>query len=567
MGALALLFWHSGFRRLDSTGPYDWQFFIQMWETARVAIQRHGELPLWNPYQCGGVTLWGNPQSPQFSPFFPLAFVFGTELAMKLRLVALTCVGLMGMYTLARRVFSITSAGALLAAVAWACSGFFSWHVAVGHNPFQTFWLFPWIAYHVRRAEDDIRFSAAAAALIFFMVIDGATYPLPYLALFLGADALLRLLLGGRQQRRWRIVAALGWSGGLALLLSALRTVPSLSTLARLPRNLTDWDSISLADALLILTARRHEWRFDPHQYTWHEYGSFVGWTVLALGALGALLSARRYPALVAGALLFFLCMLGHVAPYFPWPLLKRLPVLESLRIPSRFVVLFTFHLALLAGLGLDGLRRWLDRLPARWPALRAAAAPAIVLLASVDIFAVNLRTNDSWRGRDLEKAAPRGRYHLLPPVRDFRVIYASFPQRDRGTAQCYEGLLWPVPAGLWNGDVAQARVSGEGRVTGWGHTTNTMWADVDLPAPARVVFNQTFAPGWRSSAGDVVGDEGRTAVDAAAGKYRLEVTYRPAEMTASLLAMLAGLVLTLLSARRATWTWLGALIQRLRRR
>ncbi len=561
---VAIVFWHSAFARLASTGPDDWQFYVQMWETIRVGIQRFGELALWNPYQCGGVTLWGNPQNPEFSPLFFPALVLGTSVAMKVRLVLLTAVGLMGAYVLATRVYSISRVASSLVAVAWACSGFFSWHVAVGHSPFQTFWLFPWVLYFARRAEADLRFCAAAAAVIFFMVIDGATYPLPYLALLMGADAFFRLVLSRGGRERLRIVAALSWIGVLALSMAALRIIPTLATLRRFPRNLTDDDFISLADALLILTARSHAWRFDPHDYTWHEYGCFVGWTVLGLGLVGLVISLRKQPALAAGAALFFLCMLGHVAPFFPWPLLKRLPVLESLRIPSRFVVLFTLYLALMAGLSLDWIRAQLDRFwPARARALRGAVVPLIAACAIVDIFVGNLRTNDSWTGRELSTAEPEGRYHFLRPNRRFRLTYASLPQSERGSAQCYEALIWPVPPGLWHGEAPQARITGQGRVVDWGHTTNSMWADVELSAPSRVVFNQTYAPGWQSSQGNVVEDAGRTAVDAEPGQYRVQVRYRPPEMLLSVSLTLVGLVLTVLTATLATPARLSRLMRR----
>lgn len=561
MGVLALAFWHSAFARLESTGPFDWQFYIQLWEASRIGIQRFGELPLWNPYQCGGITLWGNPQNPQFSPLFLPALLLGTTVAMKLRLVLLTAIGLMGTYVLARRVYAISPIASLLAAVAWACSGFFSWHIAVGHSSFQGFWLFPWVLYYARRAETDARFCAAAAGVIFFMVLDGATYPLPYLALLLGVDTLVRLALSHDRRERLRIFGALAWTGVLALSMAALRVIPTLTTLARLPRNLTDNDFVSVPYTLVMLTARGYTtWRLPPPHFTWPEYGSFVGWVVLVLGVAGLVLCIKRHPSLTVGAVVFFLCMLGSAAPFLPWPWLKRLPVLESLRIPARFVVLFTLHLGLMAGVSLDWLRERLER----WQrpgssALRAALIALLVVAATADIFVVNWRTNDAWTGRELAKAQPEGRYHFAS-IKAFDKNYASLPQEERGTSQCYEALAWPVPPGLWNGDVPQARITGAGQIADWGHTTNTMWADVQLPEPARVVFNQTFAPGWQSSHGTLVEDAGRTAVDAVPGRYRLELRYRPPEMALSLSLTLLGLVLTLLTAWLATSRRIGSL-------
>ena len=41
-------------------------------------------------------------------------------------------------------------------------------------------------------------------------------------------------------------------------------------------------DFLTLRDVLTMLTARDHAWRFPPHPYVWPEYGSYVGWPVLA---------------------------------------------------------------------------------------------------------------------------------------------------------------------------------------------------------------------------------------------------------------------------------------------
>jgi hypothetical protein len=74
------------------------------------------------------------------------------------------------------------------------------------------------------------------------------------------------------------------------------------------------------------------------------------------------------------------------------------------------------------------------------------------------------------------------------------------------------------------------------------------MWAEVDLPRPTRVLFNQTFAPGWRSSTGEIAEDQGQTAVDAPPGRYRLTVEYRPPELAVSVSITLVGMTLALLT-------------------
>ena len=61
--AAACALWSPAFFQLQATGFGDWQFFHHMWEAGYVALTRYGEWPLWDPYHCGGITIFGNPQS------------------------------------------------------------------------------------------------------------------------------------------------------------------------------------------------------------------------------------------------------------------------------------------------------------------------------------------------------------------------------------------------------------------------------------------------------------------------------------------------------------------------
>src|SRR5437868_5570498 len=52
----------------------DTRQFLMMWEVSRVSLQDFGELPSWNPYHCGGVVHYLDPQVPFPGPLFFLLF-------------------------------------------------------------------------------------------------------------------------------------------------------------------------------------------------------------------------------------------------------------------------------------------------------------------------------------------------------------------------------------------------------------------------------------------------------------------------------------------------------------
>lgn len=545
--AAAAGYWSPALIHLDETGFGDWQQFQHQWEAARVAVMRWGDYPLWNPFHCGGVTLFGDPQAQAYGPLFWLLLPLGTTVGLKVFLIVHTAFGLAGMYVLARRELNVGVAAAILAAVVWGWSGFFAWHGSGGHAAFLPFYFAPWLLMAWRRAADDPRWSVAVAGLMALVLFEGGVYPFPYFALLLGFDALVRLAIGG--ERRGVIRAGV-IAGALTLCLGAFRLLPILETLELYPRPTAGNDSVSFSELVAMLTAREHEYRFG-HEYVWAEYGTYIGWAALLVALAGAAAAWRRgRRRLVLGALLFGGFTLGYASSWHPWAILHELPPFDSLRVPSRFAVLFTFYLGLLAATALEALREgiagWRLRPGLDWT--RLALPWLLVAVIAADIAASNMPTIDRWRGGPLPAEMLRDRhYHLLPESR--YGSYASFPAHGVSSRGCYTGMEYRAASGLWEGDVPQVRIAGAaGELHGEGRTANTLWAEVTLEAEGTIVFNQTWAPGWRTSAGTVEKDRGgRITVKLPPGRHRVELEYVPTHLWTGLAGSLAGVVLSLL--------------------
>ena len=81
---------------------YDWRYFASWIEVGRRSLVWYHQVPLWNPYGCGGEVLLANPQSMVASPLAFLPLVFGTALGLKLALWAYFFCAFDGMYRLGR---------------------------------------------------------------------------------------------------------------------------------------------------------------------------------------------------------------------------------------------------------------------------------------------------------------------------------------------------------------------------------------------------------------------------------------------------------------------------------
>lgn len=545
---LAALAYLPALLRLDASGSGDWPWFHHQWEAARVALLRFGELPTWDPHHCGGVTAWGQPQAQIWSPTWWLTGLpFGSVIGAKLFVIGHYAAGFAGLYTVARRLYRMTAPAAAVAAAAWALGGFFAWRGIGGHATFLSFHLVPWALYGFRRGHDDVRWCALSAGALALMLFEGGTAPFPFALLLLAFDG---LAFDGLASGRWRALRTGAIVGGLTALLGAARVVPIARALTEAPRPTPLRDSLELHELLHALVARHpHPEFFDHHPWEWMEYGAYVGVGVVLLALLGALLAlrpGRRH--LLLGAALFGALALGARGESWPWPLLHQLPVFEQLRIPSRFSVLLTLYLGLLAGLAVDASRRAL---------LRASADRGLRLLVVAMSWAAALGVSldvveqHAWLARRWNEApilgAPASRFHLVDDGEGYLSRTKSYPRMHLGTMRCYDPVPWGEVEQLWRGDRPQVRVDGDAGLIAFRRTSRAFSLEVELSRPGDVTVNQRFDPDWEVSLGDARADRfGRLVIALPAGRHRVDARHAPSDLGWSWLLTLLGVVCAL---------------------
>ena len=543
-GILATLFWIPPLRDGDATGWGDWQYFHHMWEAGRIALER-GEWPVWDPFHCGGVTLWGNPQSQTFSPFFLLSLLVGSTWALKIHLWAHAFAGAAGMFAFAREERMPAPARTLAAAV-WTGSGFFAWHLAGGHSAFAPFYLVPWVLVFWRRSLRDVRWSLALALTMMSTLLSGGVYPFPYFVLLLGFEASrglgVGLVRGEFRLTLARVLRAGVVSGTLTLLLGAVRLIPILDTLAATPRLTATLDSLEPWQLFQALTSQNapEGWL---SRFSWPEYGAYLGPVVLGL-ALVAL--ARRRAWGHGFAVLFFASLaLGDHGELSTWQLLHHLPVFDSLRVPSRFLVYVSFFVALLAG---DGLTE-LEALTRRYAFTARRAGRELTALLGVaavlTLFGTNtLGTVDRWDGAPVEAHVSPREYHLT--AAPYLPQYAQFPARNVGTRQCYDPMNVHVAGRLWTGESPQVRVPRGGELHAFSRSTTGAIADVELREEGAITINQNYFRGWTTSVGTIDQGSDILKVVLPAGRHHVVLRYEPPRAGLALALTGAGSLLCL---------------------
>ncbi len=263
-----------------------WQF-VPWTEMARRELAA-GRLPLWNPYQDGGVPLFGNAQSALLSPLLAPALLLGVARGWNLVLLLKILAAAAGTFLWLRET-GRSRAAASLGAVMFALSGpFVAWlehphTLAAAPLPFVL--LFGTRMLRRRRPADCAGAVGAVAAVLLGGHPETAALGLGVAAVVIAAET-----------REWREGVRVGVAAALGALVAAVALVPFLEYFAHSAARLgSDRFPFTLPAASLV--------RFvAPHAPVGHpiEGAATVSVVGLLLAVAGA--ARRRWTRLDAAA-------------------------------------------------------------------------------------------------------------------------------------------------------------------------------------------------------------------------------------------------------------------------
>lgn len=535
---------------------HDAQFLSAYEEHARISVLRFGQLPLWDPYNCGGLYGVAAPQTRFASPFFLLSLGLGVDAGAALIALLLMALGMEGMFRYARS-WGVSSWPAFACAPLFPLCGFFPLAWTVGWVQFFSFCGLPWILLGLRGAlrgrPRGIYLCAVATALTLGI---GGTWTIP-MGVFLGASELCAALWpsrGARPQgpspwtRARRAAAGLLATSALAVGIAAHRLWPMVESVGATLRVMGGQPSSSFGHLVEILLLPHAPGRGDSYYVT----------PLIAL-SLASLCVRRWRPLWVAAAGLFVLA-LGHAGPYAPFALLKRLPLYDTIRYPERFLTLFALAAALLSA---GGAHACLARVRRRWG--RPAFSAASLLLGGLGALGCALQIGNAHAVMSNMRIEPRPVVRSEVQFRQSRGnrwLMSHFAAEGMGSLGC--GEAHPVPMSLHlRGDLAREEylvaldATRPEQARAWQHGTaerlrwspNALEVRVDTRRAARLAINQNYHPGWRSDVGRVESWDGLLSVVLPPGQHRVSLRFAPR-------SGLAGLAVSLISLLAGTW-WL----------
>lgn len=539
-------------------GFWDWDYQHTLLETTRVSLVDYFQIPLWNPYIGGGATLAGNSLNHAWAPCFLPVLLLGTLSGAKICIFIYLLIGQLGMYLLARHR-GLSMQAAFFSAILYTLGGIFAQRLTHGHFEWIAVAWVPFVVLMILKSIPRLSLLNLflGGAFLAFIFLDGGPYQFVFFLVFLGVYSLL-LAIAHKSRRPLVALAAILVIGSS---LAAIKLFPVYEAVQRYPREITE-DNFYGAPFKPTATNILHQSFLSRdqqhHKDLWMPYilnvGTYVGWIPLLL-ALGAILFRfkKQWPLIIT-ALIFLYITLSSAVPFSLWDLLRKLPGLEQLRVPSRFNIFVLLALALLAGEGL----RLLEKRVWKWVPL------ALIALTTADLLWVNgevFKVAFSVPPIRLKDKGDFEQYYHPPYLEQTKntVIYDTFPNwrsgafsatlENRGVLFNYRAIPFSTYAVSFEDPTYRGEafiVEGEGRVEEIKITPSTIHVKTNGLGRTLVV-NQNHDPGWTCPDGlDIQSRYGLIAVTLPPGQREVELAYRPASFRWGAMISLASLIITL---------------------
>jgi hypothetical protein len=540
-----------------TVGGHDWDQMESHRFLVTKTILRFHQFPFWNPYSCGGHSSWGGFESGTVvvSPWLPFYLTMTLPHALRVEIIGSALVSMIGTWLLAGR-YTRSAAARALVVVAFAINGRWALQLTAGHTWHLVYGLTPWVLYFYDRAVGAVatlpaprwRDTVYLGFVLAMMVYAGGIYPLPQTALLVALYGVALAVV----TRNVRPIGVGLVAGVIALGLAAPKLLPILEVLARFPRLVDSTEMMDFIGFVQILVAPQQDMTtpaIHVSQWGWHEWGMYIGWTLLVLITLGTILGRglRESPLKWAG-LTALVLGLGAFDPHSPWSELHKLPVFKSQHVPSRWMYP---SLLLLATVTASVLERWLRRSGRARAWIEWAMIPALAWIA-YDVGSVARQPMTHIFANHVPKVADSvGPFHTeikIPRELDYAPDYAppSLPAEmaNIGTIDCgtFPGLNVYVRdedgrvSGLGARGKSDPLYKGEAYIPdGVGH------AEIESFSPNRiavkvtgaqagehVVLNQNWDAGWRADGEPVLNWSDTIAAQLHAADATVVFRYRP---------------------------------------
>ncbi len=393
------------------------------------------QLPLWNPYKCGGMPMLGNPESAIVTPFLLFYLPLGLVPGMLLEVYLHLALAFVGGYVLGRELGLRPLACVVLGAM-FPSSSWLPLHVGAGQFNFLSVTYLPLILALLLAARRTRRwYPAALGGLVCALTLTEGNYPFVYAALVVAMLSLVLSILN----LSIRPLAAGALIGVFALALGALKLIPVSEMLTLHPRiygaSWITWPGVPEA----LFSPNQDSYRPNSQPFTFVEFGGYLSAPFVVLALIGMVGAGRKAVAWIIGTIAFLFLFRGDTGPHALINYLRLFPLGQDLGFCGRWVIPLVFCVGVLAALGAQLL---CERFQIWGPRV-------IVVLLAVGLVDAFLAGSPNYRYLfhfTIEQPTPQSQFfrQLWTPDRQTLVGTA---ESNMGYLNC-EGIGYNVPIG-----------------------------------------------------------------------------------------------------------------------
>lgn len=297
------------------------------------------------------------PESPLLTPFFILYLFTGILKAEKLSIALHIIFGIIGIF-LTGKYLKLSRGGTFIFVILFSNSTNLTSMYASGHINWKTIYLFPWVFYFLLRAYEDKKFVLLSALINLLILFEGGIHIFIWSNLFVGFYGIFQFL---ETRKISEILLPLKFFL-FELLLGSIKIIPMCHFFGgyKPPESTIDLRAgiappYLIRDFITALTT----------PFFGAEYSNYIGIIPIFL-FIFAIFYGLKYKRPLLFTSLFFTLLTLKLNGISLFYLMRKLPVLNTQRIPPRFFVMAIFGFALLSGLMLTHLQQKIEKIGKR---------------------------------------------------------------------------------------------------------------------------------------------------------------------------------------------------------
>lgn len=509
-----------------------------------------GQLPLWNPYTCGGGPMLSDLESWFLQPFSVITLPFDEILGMKLSYTLTLFTAFLGFAFLGKRILFFGHIGSLTLALIMAFGGYITQHIAEGYYVWISSAWIPWFLLTGLLSLKNIRWVPVASLMLAFMFGSGSMHMVVYSLFFLG----LVFLCVSSEKKMYERIGILLTIVAFFLLLAAIKLWPAFSLLQTEESRPGFTLPIHFLPRMLLSRGLVPPVSYNGILYRFGEFGNYIGYLSLVLACI-PFIHKRKQEVVWGKYKSFFLASaVMLIVAFTSLPITHGFisHITDLFRIPSRVMIFPVFGIGILAAYGIEKLSRY--------------KKVSIVSWGIFCMLAVDLLSNDYWLLSRMFPL-PLPELHIenkFMRVRDgyttedetyYRAGYIDFLEKRGTNGLCRFYQEQPHTSAINKADKKKPdrgevylEDTTSGTVRLLARDTNSVKIYAKLQSPTNVFVNMNHYPGWHTDVNfPVHAQEGLIAITVPQGEHFFTLAYQPKEVLWGIGATLLGIVVGIL--------------------